>query len=180
LSPASDSLISAPPATATPANVLPADEASAEWQAKVAGKNISETSLLATDYLNHFNEVIMLIGMIPDMAEVLEDVRAWQPKSYADHFRDSGFSAKELAIEAYEHSPPKYKRPFDRAVERLDVEIGQAIERLAGLLEKGNADELRYAADEATRKLQGLTEFISAIINGKILKQEEIDRVLEA
>lgn len=144
----------------------------------MAGKNISETSLLATDYLNHFNEVIMLIGMIPDMAEVLEDVRAWQPKSYADHFRDSGFSAKDLAIEAYEHSPAKYKRPFDRAVERLDVEIGQAIERLAGLLEKGNADEVRYAAEEATRKLQGLTEFISAIINGTVLNQDEIDRVL--
>ncbi|HEY5598367.1 MAG TPA: hypothetical protein VIK47_06140, partial [Kiloniellales bacterium] len=55
----------------------------------VRGKNIHEDTLLATDYLNHFNEVIMLIGMIPDMPECLRDAQAWQPKSYEEHFRDS-------------------------------------------------------------------------------------------
>ena len=29
-------------------------------QAKVKGSNIDETTLLATDYLNHFNEIVML------------------------------------------------------------------------------------------------------------------------
>lgn len=150
----------------------------AEWQAKVAGKNISEVSLLATDYLNHFNEVIMLIGMVPDMVEVLDDVRAWRPKSYADHFRDSGFSAKELAIAAYAHSPPQFRRPFDRAVERLNVQVGETIERLADLAAGGDADALRHAAEDASRQLQGLIQFISSIINGAVLKQDEIDRML--
>lgn len=156
------------------------DASLAEWRTKVAGKNISEVSLLATDYLNHFNEVIMLIGMVPDMAEVLDDARAWQPKSYADHFRESGFSAKELAIEAYEHSPPQFKEPFDRAVERLNVQVGETVERLGALVEKGNPDEIRHAAEEATRKLQGLIEFTSSIINGAVLNQDEIDSVLKA
>ena len=43
----------------------------------VRGKNINETSLLATDYLNHFNEIIMLLDMIPSMPECLEDARGW-------------------------------------------------------------------------------------------------------
>jgi hypothetical protein len=160
----------------------PASDAStdfAAWQAKVAGKNISEVSPLATDYLNHFNEVIMLIGMVPDMAEILDDARAWQPKTYADHFRDSGFSAKELAIEAYEHSPPQFKAPFDRAIERMNVQVGETIERLGALVGSGNEDELRHAAEESTRKLQGLIKFTSSIINGTVLNQDEIDRVLK-
>ena len=32
----------------------------------------------------------------------------------------------------------------------------------------GGADELRHVAEESTRKLQGLIEFISAIINGTV------------
>jgi len=37
--------------------------------ARVAGKNINEKTLLATDYLNHFNEIIMLIELVPDLVE---------------------------------------------------------------------------------------------------------------
>ena len=58
----------------------------------VSGTNINEQTLLATDYLNHFNEVVMLIEMIADMPECLEDAQAWAPKSYQDHFRDSNVS----------------------------------------------------------------------------------------
>ena len=45
----------------------------ADWRQRVKGTNICDASLLATDYLNHFNEVVMLIGMIPDMPECLDD-----------------------------------------------------------------------------------------------------------
>ena len=68
----------------------------------VQGKNIHEETLLATDYLNHFNEIIMLLDMIPSMPECLEDAKAWEPKTYVEHFRDSGFADKDLAIFAYD------------------------------------------------------------------------------
>src|SRR3546814_1723486 len=35
----------------------------------VRGKNINQNTLLATDYLNHFNEIIMLLEMLPSMPE---------------------------------------------------------------------------------------------------------------
>src|SRR3546814_15221554 len=55
----------------------------------VRGKNINQNTLLATDYLNHFNEIIMLLGMVPSMPECYRDAVEWRPKSYAQHFRDS-------------------------------------------------------------------------------------------
>lgn len=150
----------------------------AAWQVKVAGKNVSEVSLLATDYLNHFNEVVMMIGMIPDMPEMLDDVRAWQPKSYADHFRDSGFAAKDVAIEAYAHSPAQFRAPFDLTIERLNTEVAENVETLTRLVAAGDAAELRATAEESSRQLQSLIELASSIISGNAMNQAEIDRML--
>ena len=48
--------------------------------------NINPSTGLATDYLNHFNEAIMLLEMIPDMPECAADFLTWQPTSYREHF----------------------------------------------------------------------------------------------
>ena len=68
--------------------------------------NINPRTGLATDYLNHFNEAIMLLEMIPDMPECAEDFLTWRPLSYAEHFTASNFKARDLAIEAYEFGRP--------------------------------------------------------------------------
>ena len=53
-----------------------ADDPAESWAQRLQGTNINVNTLLATDYLNHFNEVIMLIEMLPDMPDMLEDVLA--------------------------------------------------------------------------------------------------------
>ena len=52
------------------------DEARA---AVLRAANINPRTGLATDYLNHFNEAIMLLEMIPDMPECAEDFLTWTP-----------------------------------------------------------------------------------------------------
>ena len=37
----------------------------AAWHDRLEGTNINQSKLLATDYLNHFNEVVLLIEMLP-------------------------------------------------------------------------------------------------------------------
>src|SRR5437879_2914571 len=70
--------------------------------AQLRAANINLRTGLATDYLNHFNEAIMLLEMVPDMPECAEDFLTWRPLSYAEHFWASNFKARDLAIEAYE------------------------------------------------------------------------------
>ncbi len=146
----------------------------------VKGRNINETSLLATDYLNHFNEVIMLIGMVASMPECLEDAKAWQPKSYQAHFRDSVFSDKELAIEAYEHAPPEFRTPFDAVVERLNDSVAAGIREIDAAM---SSDEvpLEVLCASVGADLQALVNKASAIINGyaKKLDQDEIDELMD-
>ena len=43
------------------------------YSASAQGTNIDPQTLLATDYLNHFNEIVMLLELIPDMPECFED-----------------------------------------------------------------------------------------------------------
>src|SRR6202023_2434077 len=75
--------------------------------------NINPRTGLATDYLNHFNEAIMLLEMIPDIPECAEDFLAWTPLSYADHFTASNFKARDLAISAYDSADAGIRAAFD-------------------------------------------------------------------
>jgi hypothetical protein len=150
------------------------------WQKKVEGTNISSTTLLATDYLNHFNEIVMLLEMVPDMPDMIEDCKEWAPKSYQDHFRDSTFSDKELAIEAYEHVPEKFRRPFEETIEHLNTIVAHAITQLETVITGGDENLLRVTASAITTSLQKFMDVASGIIHGsaKTMSQEEIDDAL--
>ena len=82
--------------------------------------NISPDSFLATDYLNHFNEIVMTLEMAVDMPELMEDAQEWKPLTYAQHFEQSGFADKELVIEAYEMAPVSIRDSFEETVDRLN------------------------------------------------------------
>ena len=75
--------------------------------------NINPRTGLATDYLNHFNEAIMLLEMIPDMPECADDFLIWRPLTYTEHFVASNFKARDLAIEAYESADAIIRAEFD-------------------------------------------------------------------
>src|SRR5919204_6971160 len=82
--------------------------------AQLRAANINPRTGLATDYLNHFNEAIMLLEMVPDMPECASDFLEWTPLSYAEHFTASGFRARELAIEAYQTADSGIRAEFDQ------------------------------------------------------------------
>jgi len=81
--------------------------------AQLKAANINPRTGLATDYLNHFNEAVMLLEMIPDIPECAEDFLQWHPLSYAEHFTASNFAARDLAIEAYETADVGMRAEFD-------------------------------------------------------------------
>ena len=150
------------------------------FSARAQGTNIDPQTLLATDYLNHFNEIVMLLELIPDMAECYEDAMAWQPKSYQDHFRDSQFRDKELAVEAYEHVPKCYREPFDNVISQMDRMVPLGLQRIGELLNTGESERLRFLCSETSQRLQKMIDIAGAIIHGstKRLDQSEIDGFL--
>ncbi len=152
----------------------------AEFLARIKGTNINQQTLLATDYLNHFNEVVMLIEMIPDMVECLEDARAWAPKTYPQHFLDSSLSEGELAAQAYDMVPACYRIPFERTIDQLNQLVGHSLSRTEAALAAGATDAVTHAAQSASRALQRLIEVACGTIHGsaETLAQQEVDSLL--
>lgn len=156
------------------------DDAYPALRERAKGTNVNEQTLLATDYLNHFNELVMTLEMIADMPELLEEAKAWEPKDYKDHFRDSTIADKDLAIEAYDHAPPKFKDPFEQNIAKINKLIGTSIERLETDLETGEMELLRANATALSKVIQRLMDLCSANIHGSeaTMGQDEIDGII--
>lgn len=150
------------------------------WQEKVKDANINSQTLLATDYLNHFNEIVMLIDMVPDMPELLDECREWQPKSYPEHFQDSTFSDRDLAIEAYQHVPGEFRVPFEDTIALMNDMVTQSVTRLTAALELNDPELLKVRCHAASRGLQRLMDVANAIIHGssRTMAQNEIDQLM--
>jgi hypothetical protein len=149
-------------------------------QKKLEGTNINAQTFLATDYLNHFNEIVMTLEMVADMPELLDEAKEWQPKSYQDHFRDSTFSDKGLAVTAYDHAPTRYKKPFETMIETINQLIALSLERGESALERGEMDHLSLIMKDASQAIQKLMDMAGANIHGSesIMDQSEIDILL--
>lgn len=131
--------------------------------AKLRAANINPRTGLATDYLNHFNEAIMLLEMIPDMPECAEDFLTWHPLSYAEHFCASNFKARDLAIEAYETAEPSVRAEFDQIAGKMTsilTAVGEA-------MRKAQQDKTRATlAEQATLWVKPLVMLAGGVING--------------
>jgi len=136
------------------------DEARA---AVLRAANINPRTGLATDYLNHFNEAIMLLEMIPDMPECAEDFLTWTPLSYAEHFWASNFKARDLAIEAYEQADPKIRAEFDH----LATTMTSILTAVGTAMREARQDKTRATlAEQATGWVKPLVALAGGVING--------------
>src|SRR3546814_19224034 len=67
---------------------------------------------LASDYLNHFYEPLMLLEHIEAAPDLLDDLAAWCPSSYAGIIGKSGRPDRELLLTAYREVQPRVRRRF--------------------------------------------------------------------
>ncbi|OPZ77718.1 MAG: hypothetical protein BWY78_00895 [Alphaproteobacteria bacterium ADurb.Bin438] len=144
---------------------------------EIAGSNLNPKTLLATDYLNLFNEVIMLLEISIDMPEMLEECRNWKPKSYKQHFRDSHIADKEIAIKAYDYVPSKYKKPFEDAVVQISFIVIKTLQNADKALAKHDLEEFKFVIARGLETIKSFSSIADGIIHGseKTMSQDEID-----
>jgi hypothetical protein len=159
-----------------PKSNRPTPRAAAPDEARAAAlraANINPRTGLATDYLNHFNEAIMLLEMIPDIPECAEDFMDWHPLSYAEHFTASNFRARDLAIEAYQSADPTTRAEFDNITSTM-TSILTAVSTAMG---KVRQDKTRAKlAEQATIWVKPLVALAGGIINGGT--EADIERIM--
>jgi hypothetical protein len=131
---------------------------------RLARANINPATGLATDYLNHFNEAIMLLEMLASCPECEDDLRAWKPMSYREHFSQAHFKERAIAIQAYEEADPSARHYLDTLADMMTAVLEATRTALAAGLPADAAADL---AQQSAAWLRPLVARAGAVINGE-------------
>lgn len=142
--------------------------------------HINPVTGLATDYLNHFNEAIMLLEMLPACPDCHNDLRAWTPMSYREHFRRSGFAGRERAIAAYESADPTIRDTLEALTGTMITLIEHARKAIDA---EPSAHACAGIAERTAAWLKLLAAQAGAVINDQRLQgdstpQSAVDRMV--
>jgi hypothetical protein len=144
---------------------------------RLAAANINPATGLATDYLNHFNEAIMLLEMLSACPESIEDFLAWQPMSYREHFTASRFKERQLAIDAYDRADPNIRHCLDTLADTMTAVLEATRATMRVDLHPAEAAKL---AEQSAARLKPLVARAGAVINGETIAGEERTKAPQA
>ena len=157
-------------------------DATREGAPRLSDANINPLTGLATDYLNHFNEAIMLLDMAADCPDCRAEFLDWQPMGYREHFAASRFTGRDLAIAAYETADPVRRDNLDRLASTMTA----LLEAMRALMQSDWAPDARDTlAASAVAELKSLVTRAGALINGAAdgdvlpAPQQVVDRLLK-
>ena len=175
--------------TAANSAALPAQELISNYSAcmrkhlkrHMDGANINHSSLLTTDYLNHYSSMVMLLEQLPETPEeLIIYLLSWEPLSYEEHFETSGFREGNLAIRAYRHAPEEIRASFDHIISRLHEESLKALNLIRAQAENGDTSALSQTCEQSAPLLRELIDEAAAIVNqqkGEKQNQDMIDEM---
>jgi hypothetical protein len=131
--------------------------------ARLAAANINPKTGLASDYLNHFNEAIMLLDLLPHTPECIVELIGWEPLSYEEHFAASHFKDKELALAAYACAEPVARVRLDELADTMNALLVATCETFQ---RRSSLDSANALAAETAARLKPLVARAGAVING--------------
>jgi hypothetical protein len=145
---------------------------------EVLAANVNPATGLATDYLNLFNEAIMLFEMGLDMPDMAEELADWQRRGYVEHFEQSGFEMKDVVISAYHHAPVDIRCDFDDVCERALSVFDSSINIL---MSSNLSDEAAHAdLSERLRDMKALVVEMDSHIHGRTPAQKSLQSEVDA
>lgn len=136
--------------------------------------NVNPRTRLATDYLNLFNEAIMLFEMALDMPELVEEMQFWEPRSYTEHFEKSGFEHKDVVIAAYLSAEPSLKSNFDTLCDESKHFFEMAIEAISSA--DLTHDSQKQEMSDRLGQMKNLVIALDSQIHGRLMSQDEADQ----
>lgn len=147
-------------------NVVRTTQLMSEAGSNEAGENraraeaiVNPASGLANDYLNLFNEIVMLIEQLPTMPELIDDILHWRPVTYQEYFSKSVLPGRGSALDAYAALDANFRRDFESVVADLDrraVGAVVAIRRqykVTGIVSRESMADICARAGEALREV---------------------------
>jgi hypothetical protein len=93
---------------------------------------VNPESGVANDYLNHFNEILLLIENLPALLpEMVDEIMAWKPVGYREYFERSLLPGSKKTLEIYDSLDEKFRQDFESMIELLDTIVLRSIAIIA-------------------------------------------------
>ncbi|MEJ2124543.1 MAG: hypothetical protein P8Y67_04865 [Alphaproteobacteria bacterium] len=109
---------------------------------------VNPASGVANDYMNHFNEILLMIENLPALLpEMVDELLAWKPVSYRAYFEGSPLPGSAEVLKIYDDLEEDFRHDFESMVELLDKIILESISMIAnhrredGTIEAEEIDE---------------------------------------
>jgi hypothetical protein len=142
------------------------DLAQPETLERRANALVNPASGLANDFLNVYNEILMLIEMLPTMPELIDDIASWRPASYRAYFLQSQLPGRLEALEAYARLEPSFRSLFEASVESL-AECGVAAASAV-------ADAISLGADDGGEQIEAVCAEWAAALRARLESTEQL------
>ncbi len=133
---------------------------------------VNPASGIANDYLNHFNEVLLLIENLPTLLpEMLDELLEWKPVTYREYFAKSQLPGSARALEIYDALDENFRRDFESIIDGINamalasIEVIRAHRSHSGDLEPDRVSEFCENASSAIRS--ALNRAADLVNNGR-------------
>lgn len=129
---------------------------------------VNPASGLANDFLNVYNEILMLIELLPTMPELADDIAAWRPASYRAYFMQSPLPGSHDALAVYGRLEPSFRALFEASVEKLaecGVEAVDAISRAVASGADDCGEQISQVCARSVAHLRSLLHATELLIN---------------
>jgi hypothetical protein len=138
---------------------------------------VNPSTGLANDYLNVFNEILLVLEFLPTMPEMTDEALAWQPRSYCEYFEKSNIPGAVHALQAYDMVDPDVRRKFESILGRLTQIVIEAQQTLA--VESVRPDYPESIAESCEKTAEAMRvglAYVSRLINeGAAATQSDAD-----
>jgi hypothetical protein len=133
---------------------------------------VNPASGIANDYLNHFNEVLLLIENLPTLLpEMLDELLEWRPVTYREYFAKSQLPGSARALQIYDGLDETFRRDFESIIDGINamalasIEVIRAHRSQTGDLDPSKVSEFCENASSAIRS--ALNRAADLVNNGR-------------
>src|SRR5262245_7715696 len=148
---------------------------------------VNPRSGIANDYLNHFNEVFLLIENLPILLpEMLDELIAWNPVTYREYFQKSLLPGSAQAIEIYDNLDEDFRNEFETIIKGVNAIALASVQVIANHRSPSgeiDPEQVSEFCENSARAMRSALNRAADLVNngrGQVIEtpQEMVERIL--
>jgi hypothetical protein len=136
---------------------------------KQASNLVNPSSGIANDFLNQYNEVLLLVENLPVLLpEMVEELLAWKKKSYEEYFTTSPLPGGDIAIKIYHLLDRGFRNKFEAQIAKINKIADKAVAVIGARHQASqelNADDVEQFCSQISKTLREEIEGAARLVN---------------